>query len=254
MKPAGGKRRTDVFAAGSGCRAQGGGRRAGGSACTTVLAAAITGLLTVWVLWDLFGARTANLRQFDPREVARLDTAMWRSYYDKERLKLFRQLAELLRKEYHLPFVRSHWAAYEAARAAFIFKEGQARSDYEKALPYLEDFYSAICKVSDRPFDVERAAKLELEWWIVHRERAKYPPETLQRLLAETSGVIYGMPSESFMEHGRLRAEAMQIRDSRAEAGGVSEEDWAQIAQLLNGSWQSLWQAVNPTARAAHGE
>jgi len=218
---------------------------AGGKRCTIALVSAILGFLTVWLLMDLFGPCTASLRQFDPGAVAHLDTAMWRSYYDKDRLRLFSQLTELLRKAYHLPLVRSHWAAYEAARAAFIFKEGQAPSDYEKALPYLKDFYSAICKVSDRPFDVGRAAQLELEWWIVHRERAKYRPETLPRLLAATAGVIYNMPSEVFVEHARLRAEAMHIRDSRAEAGGVSEEDWARIAQLLNRSWQSLWQALN---------
>jgi hypothetical protein len=29
---------------------------------------------------------------FDPDEVARLETAMWRSYYDRRRLPLFGQL------------------------------------------------------------------------------------------------------------------------------------------------------------------
>jgi hypothetical protein len=32
-----------------------------------------------------------------------LETAMWRSYCDKERLKLFNQLSELLRKQYRMP-------------------------------------------------------------------------------------------------------------------------------------------------------
>jgi hypothetical protein len=42
------------------------------------------------------------------------------------------------------------------------------------------------------------------------------------------------------MEHGRLRAEAMTIRDTKAEAGGVTEADWQQIDQLLHRSWRSL--------------
>jgi hypothetical protein len=46
-------------------------------------------------------------------------------------------------------------------------------------------------------------------------------------------------------EHGRLRAEAMTIRDTRAEAGGVTEADWARIDALLHASWQSLHKAVN---------
>jgi hypothetical protein len=60
-------------------------------------------ILSSWAAVDLFGHRTRSLRGFDPGEVARLDTAMWRSYYAKQRLLLFFQLTELLRREYHLP-------------------------------------------------------------------------------------------------------------------------------------------------------
>lgn len=105
-------------------------------------------VLSGWVALDLFGQRTQSLRDFDPREVARLDTAMWRSYYGKQRLLLFFQLTELLRKEYHLPWLRSQWVSYQAAKAAFVFKEGRTRNDYEKALPYLRAFYSAISAIA----------------------------------------------------------------------------------------------------------
>jgi len=202
-------------------------------------------VLAGWAALDLFGHSTRSLRDFNPSEVARLDTAMWRSYYAKQRIPLFFQLTELLRKEYHLPWLRSQWVAYQAAKAAFVFKEGRNRNDYEKALPYLRGFYSAISASSDEPFDINRAAEFELEWWIVHREREKHSPEDLPKLLAQTSAVMYHMPYEPLLEHGKLRAEAMQIRDNQAPAGGVTEQDWTQIGSLLNKSWRSLWQAVN---------
>ena len=47
------------------------------------------------------------------------------------------------------------------------------------------------------------------------------------------------------MEHAALRAEAMLIRDDRAEQGGVTEEDWQRIDGLLRRSWRSLYRAVN---------
>ena len=199
-----------------------------------------------WIAFDLFGPRSSSLKQFDPNEVARLETAMWRSYYAKEQVKLFNELAELMRTQYHMPLVRSNAVAFQAARAAFVFKDGHRRADYEKALPYLVKFYSAIREVSDAPFDVDRAAKLELEWWIVHRERARHAPGDLDRALAELPAEIYHIPVEQLAEHARLRAEAMTIRDTKADAsGGVTEEDWAKIHQLLQASWQSLWKAVN---------
>src|SRR5437867_487477 len=113
-----------------------------------VLAVVICG-----VLYDLYYPRTTQMREFDPDEVARLETAMWRSYYEKERLRLFNELSELLRTQYHMPLIRSNQVAYYAANAAFVFKDGKERSDYEKALPDLVKFYSEIRKLSDIPFD-----------------------------------------------------------------------------------------------------
>ena len=169
---------------------------------------------------------------------------MWRSYYSRERFLLFRQLSELLRTQYRLPFLRSNLTAYHAAKAAFVFKDGKSRADYEKALPSLISFYTELRKVSNIQFSVERAARLELEWWIIHRERAKYQPGDLERALAELAAEVYQVPAEKMMEHARLRAEAMRIRDTKAEEGGVTEEDWRKIDELLRASWQSLYSAL----------
>jgi hypothetical protein len=208
------------------------------------IAGALFLVLCAWASLDLLAPRQTSLRVFDAKEVARLETAMWRSYYDKERLALFGQLAELLRRQYRLPLLRSNAVAYQAAKAAFVFKAGHGRSDYEKALPNLVKYYGAIRSVSDIAFDVDRVAKLELEWWIIHRERNNYSRADLDRSLAELPAAIYQLPVEKFAEHARLRAEAMLIRDQKAEQGGVSEANWQRIDELLQASWQSLHQAV----------
>ena len=204
----------------------------------------ILALVICAVLYDLFFPRTTRMREFDPDEVARLETAMWRSYYEKQRVRLFNQMTELLRTQYHMTPVKSNLVAYYAANAAFVFKEGKQRSDYEKALPDLIKFYSAVRKMSDIPFDVDRAAQLELEWWIIHRQRVQHAPGDLDRALAALQAELYRVPVDRVMEHGRLRAEAMTIRDTKAETTGVTEEDWAKINDLLRQSWRSLAQAV----------
>jgi hypothetical protein len=198
-----------------------------------------------YAAFDLYGPRSSKMRSFDPDEVARLETGMWKSYYSRERLKLYNQLTELLRTQYNLPFVRSNAVAYQASRAAFVFKDGHNRGEYERALPYLVKFYRSVRAVSDVPFDVDRAARLELEWWIIHRERASHAPGDLDRALADLPAELYGVPAERLMEHARLRAEAMTIRDTKADQGGVTEADWARIDELLHASWQSLYRTVN---------
>jgi hypothetical protein len=208
--------------------------------------AALILLLAAWVAYDIYSPRSTSLRDFDPDEVARLDTAMWRSYYSRQRLRLFAQACELLRTQYRLPFWRSNAVAYRAAKAAFVFKDGHSRADYERALPDLLSFYRSLRSVSDTDFDPERAARLELEWWIVHRERKQHAPGDLERALAGLASELYRVPAERVAEHARLRAEAMEIRDTKAEQGGVTEDDWHRIDELLHQSWRSLHAAVNP--------
>lgn len=202
-------------------------------------------LLAAWIAFDIYTPHKVDIRDFEPDEVARLDTAMWGSYYSRQRLQMFSELTELLEKQYKLRFWRRQLVAFYAAKGAFVFKDGKSRADYEKALPTVEKFYGEIRDISTTDFDAKRAAALEVEWWIIHRERKKYQEGDLARALAETAAEIYKMPVENFMEHGNLRAEAMKIRDRKAESGGVTEVDWQKIDELLHASWRSLHDAVN---------
>src|SRR6266481_816479 len=81
--------------------------------------ALILALLVGGALYDLYYPRTTQMREFNPDEVARLETAMWRSYYEKQRLQLFNQLAELLRSQYGMSQLKSNQVAYCGANAAF---------------------------------------------------------------------------------------------------------------------------------------
>jgi hypothetical protein len=202
-------------------------------------------LLTGWIIRDLTVHEPHSLRRFDPHEVARLETDMWRSYYGRSRIRLAQQLVELLREQFQLPVWQSVAGAVYAARAAAVFQDGHNRAEYERALPDLVRYYSLIRAASEEPFPVEQTARLELEWWIIHRERAHHAPGDLERSLADLQAEIYHQPHEVFAEHAQARAEAMLIRDTRQEAGNVTEEDWSRIGRLLDTSWTSLQTTVS---------
>ena len=127
-------------------------------------------LLVVWIIIDINYPFKAELHSINAAETATLDGAMWRSYYEKKPVKLFMQSAQLMRNEFHFPFWRSYLVSYYAAKAAFAFKDGTSRTDYNKALPYLVKYYSYINNVSSTSFNVDTAASAELEWWIIRRE------------------------------------------------------------------------------------
>ncbi len=194
------------------------------------------------VLYDWFASKH-DLREFDAAEVGKLDTDMWRSYYEHRETRVFRELITLLRNQFGMTPLEATKSAFHAARAAFVFKDGNSRTDYEKALPDLEEYYDEISDRAEKPFDPHKVSNLELEWWILHRERS---PQ-LANALAELQSAIYSVPPEKFAEHARLRADAMVLRDDRSTA--ITEEDWQKIGDMLERSWRSLHDAVNATAQ-----
>src|SRR5262245_27739267 len=90
--------------------------------------------------------------------------------------------------------------------------------------------------------------RLELEWWIVHRERDSHGAGDLDASLADLAAEIYQMPDDRFREHAKYCAQAMIFRDQLAEQNGVTEADWQKINELLLQSWRSLWHAVHDCA------
>ena len=194
-----------------------------------------------WAVAELARPRRVDIRAFDPDEVARLETAMWRSYYDRRRLPLFGQLVALLQGQFHLQPLRAVALAGLAARAAAVFQVGAGHDDYRRALPYLERYYRAIRAVSETPFDPARAAWLELEWWIVHREVDDHPPGDLEAALADLAAELYQVPAERLWAHAGRRAEAMTIRDRTSRRHvGVLDDDWDRIEAVLWVAWKAL--------------
>lgn len=201
-------------------------------------------ILAIWIVWDLSGRREHDLRDFDPHEVARIETAMWRSYYDHQPVRLFGQMTELLRSEYGFPFWRSVVGGFYAARAAEVFQAGHQRSDYERALPGLRRYYAMVRQTTTPVFDVNAVARLELEWWIIHRQQGQYTPADLDRSLAELQAAIYSRPAILFAGHAQAREIAMLLRDAGGRRGSPSEAEWRRIGTLLDSSWDSLHKVV----------
>ena len=197
--------------------------------------------LLLWIAADLLLPRHNSLREFGPAAMGQLDAAMWRSYYEGRKLRLFLQLSRSVREQFHAPFWRSFPIAYQAAKAAVAFQGGRSRSDYARALPSLEKYFGAINRLADRPFDVKAAAQNELEWWIIRRE-PQYSTADWERFLAQVAAILYHQPAEQFTDYAHLRVKAMALRDEKGD--GITEADWREIAGLLEESWRKLSEVV----------
>ncbi len=196
--------------------------------------------IVIWIVADLAIPSHTHLRKFEPKEVARLETQMWRAYYEHRPVYLFQLLGTVLREQFGLSLWKSELGAYYAAHAALVFQRGHSRTDYELALPDLRRYYGMIRRGSDIAFDSDQGAVKELEWWIAHRDKR----DDLPAALAALQGEIYVMPVAQFERHADLRAKAMVYRDDRGSS--ITNEDWAKIENWLDDSWTSLFQRVEP--------
>jgi hypothetical protein len=200
--------------------------------------ALVLGLIGAYASWP----RHADLRSFEPAEIARLETAMWRDYYDKRYVALFYHLYEVSRTQFGFSPLDSLRIALAAAQAAKAFQPTRSREAANAALPPLATYYRPLASAIPGGFDVEEAARLELDWWQARRE-AVWPAQ-YGMTVARVAAITYGKRPDdsSLVMSGVGRAEAMAYRDARGQA--MSDPDWSKIECRLQLAYRSLKAAV----------
>jgi hypothetical protein len=206
-----------------------------------------TAILMLALLFGAIGAyaswpRHADLRSFAPGDIARLETAMWRDYYEKRYAALFCHLYELSRTQFGFSPLDSFRIAWTAARAAKAFQPTRSREAANAALPPLVTYYRLLASAVPGGFDVEEAAHLELDWWQARRESVG--PRQYGVTVARVAAITYGKRPDdpSLQMSGLGRAEAMAYRDARGQA--MTDPDWSEIECRLRRAYRSLKAAV----------
>jgi hypothetical protein len=182
--------------------------------------------------------RNADLRAFDPAEMARLETAMWRDYYEKHYPALFYHLYESSRTLSGFSPLASVRIAVSAALAAKTFQPTRSRAEAQAAMPYLVTYYGLMREAAPVAFDVPKTASRELDWWQARREAAA--PRDYGVTIADVAALTYGKSKDdpALLAFGIGRAEAMAYRDAHGQA--ITEQDWAAIETQLRGACEQL--------------
>jgi hypothetical protein len=194
----------------------------------------------VWAVWP----RTANLRDFDAEEVARIEAGMWRDYYERDYKHLWLQLFNLHYRQYHFSPARSLELATAASQAAKIFQPTTNRDEAQIALPELTKYYSLLKESSGESFDPAKVAATELDWWQLRRETNA--PEKYCATIADVTEKLFGVKNDHTKEAARLRARMMRYRDDRRD-GKMQPSDWTHIEKNLIESYRELRRGVART-------
>jgi hypothetical protein len=166
--------------------------------------------------------RDSRLRKFDPEKVGRYERDNYVAYYQRSWLRLLQASVGLVKETFGLSWPQAAYGAYLMARAEMAFAPFP-ENDLHAAIGYVERFYSFLKRVLNEDFDVGRTAKLEVNWWIVHRKlfgssHNEELVQALQALYAEA----YGVEPARFFDAARLRAQGMLCSDLWVNAGKPS--------------------------------
>jgi hypothetical protein len=201
--------------------------------------AAAIAVLAIAVLVQHLLARP-DLRGFDPAELGRQESAMWRDYYENHWFRLGARTLQLACGKYHFSWWDGVRIASHTALSAAHFR---TRTDDPRCVPELESYYHIIERGAPARFDVSEAARLELAWWT--ERRMNVPTQDYARTIARLTAIIYGIREVDTLPACRLRAEAMAYRDAR-RGGRMTEADWNELTRQLRAAYTDLQAKLKP--------
>jgi hypothetical protein len=161
------------------------------------------------------------MRSFDPGRVGRLECTAWVTYYRREWWKFLRAAFALTRHTFALSWPATLYGGWLVLRANQL-SAPYPDNDPDGARRCMRRFYGIVARRHGETFDVVEAARLEVEWWRVHRDvqrRQAGDEASLADALAALYAHVYGVPAADVAQAARERALATRHSDRWVEEG-----------------------------------
>ena len=180
----------------------------------------------------------------EPEKVAACETNVWRAYYAKDLGKVQEQMKLFLEQTYAMSDATKALPLYLKAVVTFgKTSQDTSKEKYtENILPLLKEALEEIKKTSVySDFNVDSLAEKELAWWVARRFSSECNIDNVGAIMAEAYALFYGGSSEKYEKAALLRSYAARYRDNcQDQFGGVSEDDWLRIQEMLIWSYKDL--------------
>jgi hypothetical protein len=182
--------------------------------------------------------------RFNPARTAFAEATGWRMYYERKWLRFAYLIVRLCQDQFHIPFPWSALASFHVARAAAEWNS--KRHDSGRALRELERYYRLALRYSDFTFDASRAARVELDYWEVHRRLAHQEDKSeFVTVFVQLHSLIFSIRPDQARRSAELRVEANNLVDGiTAGSSDNPAHDWNVIEQKLTECYQSILQEL----------
>ena len=186
-------------------------------------------------------------RSFDPNRVGACECGAWVAYYRKEWAKLLVVSVGLVRAGFRMRWWPTLKGAWLVLRANQLWAPAPV-NDADGARRCMERFYRLVAAEAGEPLDTVEAARLEVEWWRLHRERQRGDGsvDPLVEAVADLYAFVYQVDRDDVRPAAALRARAMDVSDRWvAEGCDPNSPLLAEERSLLVRSYAALLAAVH---------
>ncbi len=186
-------------------------------------------------------------RSFDPDAVGNAETDAWAAYYRREWRPFLSAAIAMVREGFGMGRVRTLQGAYLVLRANQVWAP-YPDNDPDAARSFMRRFYSLVAADSGLDLDPAHAARLEVEWWRLHREH-QYgvlgEDGPLVESLVDLYSYVYAAKPDDVREAARQRVLAMEHSDAWVKAGcDLADPLLQQERDALLASYRALRVAV----------
>ena len=127
----------------------------------------------------------------------------------------------LVRAGFGMSWPRTLYGAWLVLRGNQLW--APADNDPDAARRVMRRFYALLRSVYGEPQDITEAARLEVEWWRVHRERQHTSdpgdPDPLVDAIARLYAFLYQLPDSEVRPAAAHRTQAMDLSDQWIREG-----------------------------------
>lgn len=189
------------------------------------------------------------MRAFDPVRLGGHECAAWTGYYRRRWIQVLIGAVAMVRAGFGMSWPRTLLGALHVLRANQRWAP-YPHNDPAGAERRMRRFYALVSATHSGHADPAEAARLEVEWWRVHRvlqrEQPDGDPAPLTDALAALYGYVYAEPVAAVRPAAQLRADAMRLSDGWVAAGrDPSAPVLAELRATLVRSYAMLLAAVH---------
>jgi hypothetical protein len=165
----------------------------------------------------------SKLRSFDPGRIADLEYRAWVGYYLRRWPQVLMASVSLVRVGFGMNWYRTLHGAWLVLRANQLWAPFPD-NDPGRARACMRRFYALVRLSYGEPASPAEAARLEVDWWRVHRENQystapRGASDELVESLTRLYGYLYGEPEAAVRPAAMHRAQAMDLSDQWKEEG-----------------------------------